>query len=285
MDNIIIVYKNFLSDKKKLSDSTISAYYADIHKFKKFIIEKYGVYDFKDLNKSFLLSYLLFLEDSKKASSSISRSMSVIRNFLLFLFHNNYIDENLVEDKIEIPKAIKKLPEILTVDEVNRILSQPDDSILGKRDKAMLETLYTSGLKVNELIDIQLSDLDLKFKVIRCNTKNTTRVLPIGALAQNAIECYIYNSRNLLEKEKCNHLFLSYNGKKISRQGFWKIVKKYALKAGIEKNISLSTFRHSFASHMIENGIDKEVLKDTLGNTSIASVQKYLDLNRRRNNV
>lgn len=283
--DILSSYKNYLSFTRKVSSATLSAYCTDINKFLNFLSEKYDIININDLNPSILLSYLLSLKEQSRASSSISRSMSVLRNFLLFCFHKNLIDTNLSEVKLEVLKDTKKLPETLTVEEINILLAIPGDTLLGYRDKAMLETLYTSGLKISELINLKVTDLDLKLKILKCVTKNNMRILPLGAIAQEAIENYLLFSRNLISSNDSEYLFLSYNGEKISRQGFWKLVKKYAKQAGIEKNISTSTFRHSFASHMIQNGINKEVLKETLGNSSVASVQMYLDLNRKRQKI
>lgn len=279
------LYRAYLVDKKKVSKATLSAYSTDLKKFFTFMKEKHNIELVSDLNQSMVMSYLLALKSNGKASSSISRSMSVIKNYLLFVYHESLIENNLSEHKYEIPKDEKKLPEVLTVEEVNIILSQPNDSPLGIRDKAMLEILYSSGLKVNELIGLKLSDLDMKLKVLHCKNAHSVRVLPLGAIAYDAVSHYLRDSRPSLNKDNHTELFLSYNGQKISRQGFWKVVKKYVAQAGIDKNISTSTFRHSFASHMIENGIHKEVLKDALGNTSVASIQMYLDLNRKRQQI
>lgn len=275
-------YKAYLINKKQVSNATLSAYKTDINKFLRFISDKYHIENFNDINVSIITSYLLYMKSSGQKSSSISRSLSVLKNFMLFAYHENYLDENLADVKLEMPREERALPEILTVEEVDLLLSQPNDSILGIRDRAMLETLYTSGLKVNELINLKAEDLDLKLKVIRCVSKRKKRVLPLGAIALEAIENYISDSRAHLNKDACDYLFLSYSGHQISRQGFWKVVKKYAEQAGIDKNITTSTFRHSFATHMIENGIEKDVLRETLGNSSVASVQVYLDLNRMR---
>jgi integrase/recombinase XerD len=278
-------YMLYLVDKRGVSSSTASAYKTDLRRFVRFLKDRYSILELSDLNQSVLMSFVLYLKNEGKKSSSITRSMSVIKNYLHYAYMERLMEENLSELKIEIPQDEKKLPEVLTVEEVNKLLSIPDNSILGYRDKAMLETLYTSGLKVNELISLKLSDIDMKLKVLKCHSRNKERVLPLGAIAYDAISNYLSYSRNELQKEHNEFLFLSYNGQKISRQGFWKLVKKYATQAGIEKNISTSTFRHTFATHMIQNGIHKEVLKDALGNSSVASVQVYLDLNRKRNPV
>jgi len=280
--NVTEAYKNYLLEYKKVSKATASAYKTDMNKFVRFLESKYHIESFNDINVSIVMSYLLFMKSDGQKSSSINRSMSVIKNMLLFAYHEGFIEENLSEVKFEVPKEEKKLPEILTVEEIDILLSKPNDSTLGLRDRAMLETLYTSGLKVNELINLKLEDVNLKLKVIKCHSKQQTRILPLGAIALNAVESYIKESRPILDTSECVFLFLSYNGHQISRQGFWKLVKKYSEQAGIKKNISTSTFRHSFATHMIQNGIEKDVLRQTLGNSSVASVQVYLDLNRRR---
>lgn len=283
--DVIVQFEEYLIVKKGVSDSTRAAYKTDLKKFSQFLNDKYDIKSFSDLNQSILMSYVLHLKSIGRASSSINRSISVLKNFTLFCYLEGVTSENLSESKLEIIKDKKKLPEVLTVEEVNIMLSLPDESILGLRDKAMLETLYTSGLKVNELIQLTLADVNLKLKVLTCQSKNKKRVLPLGAIAYDAIVEYLVSARSLLNKDNCENLFLSYNGSGISRQGFWKIVKKYAESAGINKNISTSTFRHSFATHMIENGIKKDVLTEALGNTSVASVQVYLDLNRKRNQL
>lgn len=283
--NLLIVteaYKSYLIEYRKVSKATASAYQTDMNKFIRFLDSKYHIESFCDINISIIMSYLLFMKSDGQKSSSINRSMSVLKNLLLFAYHEGYIEENLSEVKFEIPKDEKKLPEILTVEEIDILLSQPNNSTLGLRDRAMLETLYTSGLKVNELINLKIEDVNLKLKVIKCHSKQQTRILPLGSIALNAVESYIKESRLILNTSECDYLFLSYNGHQISRQGFWKLVKKYTEQAGIKKNISTSTFRHSFATHMIQNGIEKDVLRQTLGNSSVASVQVYLDLNRRR---
>jgi len=279
---VIDAYKDYLINKKKVSKATLSAYKTDMNKFIDFIQDKYNIKVFTDINISIMTSYLLYMQNNGQKASSISRSLSVLKNLMLFAYHEKFIDENLADVKLETPKSDKKLPEILTVDEIDVLLSQPNDSVLGLRDRAMLEILYTSGLKVNELIGLKLEDVDMKLKVIKCHSGKKNRVLPLGAIAHDALEMYLKDSRDVLEKDNCDFLFLSYTGHQMSRQGFWKLVKKYADQAGIEKNISTSTFRHSFATHMIQNGIEKDVLRQTLGNSSVASVQVYLDLNRRR---
>jgi len=282
LKDVIEKYCVYLTEKKQVSKATLSAYKTDMNKFIKFLSEKYDIQMFSDINVSILTSYLLHMKSLGLKGSSISRSSSVLKNLMLYAYHDGYIDENLAEIKLELPKEDKNLPEILTVSEMDLLLSQPEDTTLGIRDRAMLETLYTSGLKVNELINLKLSDLDLKLKVIKCRSKSKTRILPLGAIALEAIETYLSESRILLEKSSCEYLFLSYSGQQISRQGFWKVVKKYGEQAGIKKNITTSTFRHSFATHMIQNGIEKDALRQTLGNSSVASVQVYLDLNRKR---
>lgn len=284
-DRIIRDYGQYLINIKGVSKATKSAYLTDLRKFKKFVVEKYDIQKFDELNPSMITSYMLYMKNSGQKYSSISRSMSVIKNFTLYLYHEDILQENISEIKIDIPKEKKKLPEVLTIEEIDLLLSQPDSSRLGRRDRAMLEILYTSGLKVNELISLKISDVNLKLKVINCNTLNHKRVLPLGAMAQEALETYINTSRQHLVDEANDYLFVSYNGKKMSRQAFWKLVKKYASQASLDKNISTSTLRHSFATHMIQNGIHKDALRETLGNSSVASVQMYLDLNRKRNRL
>lgn len=278
----ILLYHDYLTHHKKVSASTLSAYKTDLKNFKDYLESVHGLDLINDINQTMMMSYILYMKNAGRASTTISRSLSAIKNFMLFCYHEKLIDENLSDRKIDLPKEEKKLPVILSVDEVNQILSQPEGTALGMRDKAMLEVLYSSGLKVNELIELQINDVDMKLKVLKCTNKNKERILPLGAMAYEAMTMYLNQSRQGLVKNTTTYLFLSYNGEKMTRQGFWKIVKKYVNQAGIDKVISTSTFRHSFAAHMIENGIHKETLKNALGNASVASVQMYLDLNRKR---
>lgn len=284
-NQIIDKYELYLIDVKRVSQVTKSAYMTDLKKFTNFITDKYLLKSYSELNPSIITSYILHMKNGGQKSSSISRCMSVIKNFTLFLFHEEILLENISNLKIDLPKEKKKLPEVLNIEEIDLLLSQPDSSMLGIRDRAMLETLYTSGLKVNELINLKLSDVNLKLKVLNCSTGTHKRILPLGAIAQEALEAYINLSRIHIVKDECEFLFVSYSGKKMSRQGFWKLVKKYSAQAKIKKNISTSTLRHSFATHMIQNGIHKDTLRETLGNSSVASVQMYLDLNRKRNRL
>jgi len=280
----ICSYIDYLNDKKKVATSTLSAYNTDLNNFENYLNQKYSLTHINEINQGIIMSYVLFMKNEGRASSTISRSLSAIKNFMLYCYHEKMIDDNLSDFKYDLPKEEKKLPEVLTVDEVNLILSQPPNTDLGRRDKAMLEVLYSSGLKVNELIDLRLEDVDMKLKVLKCSGKKRQRILPLGAMAYEAMVAYLERSRVNLCKKPSEILFLSYSGEQMTRQGFWKLIKKYVKAAGIDKKISTSTFRHSFATHMIENGIHKETLKEALGNASVASVQMYLDLNRKRTN-
>ncbi len=268
-------YFEFLVKVKKTSENTFLSYKRDIDKYishledKKIKLEK--------TNKTTVLDYLMNLQKMGKSSSTVSRNLASIRSFYRYLQNEGVVavdpTAQLRSFKIE-----KKLPEVLTNEEIERLLGQPDVTDLkGCRDKAMLELLYATGMRVSEMIDLKLSDVDMDIGYINCNHGSKLRVIPVYSIAKRAIKDYIEGARSYMLKAntKEDTLFVNCNGGKMTRQGFWKIIKQYAVSANISKVITPHTLRHSFATHLLENGADLKSIQEMLGHTDISSTQVY----------
>jgi tyrosine recombinase XerD len=276
----IIKFSEYLKTVKKSSDNTIVSYNRDLKNFYTYIKE-IGISSISKVNKTNIMSYIYNLQKTNRASSTISRNLASLRAFFSFLFLEGLITENPTEG-LESPKVEKKLPEIMPLNNVELLLEQPalEDS-KGIRDKAMLEVLYATGMRVTELINIHIDDVNLPLEFIKCTNKDKTRVIPLGTTAVNAICVYLNNVRNNLVKnldESC--LFVNCNGSPMTRQGFWKIIKYYAKKANISEDITPHTIRHSFAAHLIENGCDLQSLQEMLGHSDISTTQVYTKINK-----
>lgn len=280
MSQILDDFVDDLTNNKKLSENTIESYSRDIKQYLSYLEE--NNIDFKGAKRGNIIAYILYLKKENKAPSSISRSIASIRSFYHFLLKNNIINYDPTID-LESPKVEKKMPEILTIGEVEKLLSIPITSnFKGSRDKAMLELLYATGVRVTELVNLNIDDVNLNLGFVKLNgTKE--RVVPIGRMAQKAVNVYINEYRQEFLKDKeSNVLFLNFHGQKMTRQGFWKIIKSYAKEAGIEKKITPYTLRHSFAAHLIENGADLKSLQQMLGHADISTTQIYAEMVKTR---
>lgn len=281
MENIIR-FSEYMKNVKKSSDNTIVSYHRDLKIFYTYIKEL-GISNISKVNKTNIMSYLYNLQKTNRASSTISRNLASLRAFFSYLFLEGVITENPTEG-LESPRVEKKLPEIMPLNNVELLLEQPDlNDNKGLRDKAMLEVLYATGMRVTELISIQLNDVNLNLEFIKCTHNDKTRVIPLGSKAINALTVYINDVRNNLVKnsdESC--LFVNCNGSPMTRQGFWKIIKFYAKKANITEDITPHTIRHSFAAHLVENGCDLQSLQEMLGHSDISTTQVYTKLNKGR---
>ncbi len=274
MKNLIENYFEYLQNTKKASSNTMMSYKRDILKFIEHL-EKNGT-KIEKTNGTSVLEYLMGLQKSGMSASTVSRSLASIRSLYRFMQNNGIITKDPTS-QLHSLKSEKKLPDVLTNEEVERLLSQPNVSELkGCRDKAMLEILYATGMRVSEMIDLKLSDVDMNIGYINCNHGNKLRVIPIYSLAKKAVKDYIDGARSFLVKGSGEDtLFVNYNGGKMTRQGFWKIIKNYAKTAGIETPITPHTLRHSFATHLLENGADLKSIQEMLGHTDISSTQVY----------
>ncbi len=273
MENILKEYINFLKIEKRYSSNTVQAYYRDISRFFQFAGE--GQVETVDSTK--IRSYIMKCLGEGRNSRSTARYLSSLKSFFNFLCEENYLKDNPAEI-LESPKLWRKLPIIISLDEVEALLACPDPKTLfGIRDKAMLEVLYATGLRVSELISLKSSDVDLQVGFLRSMGKGSKeRVVPLGAVAQSAVQDYIDIARRVLLKGNTAHeLFITRRGSKMTRQGFWKILRAYALKANIRTNVSPHTLRHAFATHLLERGADLRSVQEMLGHADISTTQIY----------
>lgn len=273
MQNILKNYTDFLKIEKRYSTNTVDAYYRDISRFLDFTGEK----PLEAFDSTRIRSYLIKCLDEGRNSRSTARYLSSLKSFFNFLREENYIKENPAEI-LESPKLWRKLPNVIGLDEVEALLACPDPKTLqGIRDKAMLEVLYATGLRVSELVSLKVSDVDLQVGYLRSMGKGSKeRVVPLGAIAQEAVQDYIDVARRVLLKGNTAHdLFITRRGSKMTRQGFWKILKAYALKANIKTSVSPHTLRHAFATHLLERGADLRSVQEMLGHADISTTQIY----------
>lgn len=280
MDEVIRSFVEELKSEKKLSKNTLESYARDIKQFLVFLHD--NNIDFKNVKKANVISYVIYLQKEGKAVASISRSLASIRAFYHILVKNRIVLYDPTLD-LESPRIEKKVPQILSIEEVEKLLSLPNSSdTKGARDKAMLEILYATGIRVSELISLNVEDVNTDLGCIKCNgTKE--RIIPAGKIALGALENYLKNYRAIFQRgKKDNALFLNFHGERMTRQGFWKIVKYYASLAKIEKEITPHTLRHSFAAHLIENGADLKSVQQMLGHSDISTTQVYADMIRTR---
>lgn len=279
MEEAIQKFIKYLHKTKKASENTELSYRRDLMKLMNYL-EESGVTDWRDVTETSLNSYILHLEEQQYAPSSVSRNIASIRAFFYYLLRRNLISGN-PSDGLHPPKIEKKTPGILSVREVDRLLGMPDkDTPKGIRDRAMLELLYATGIRVSELISLHVSDVNLKIGYITCMDRTKERVVPFGSKARKALEAWLGEARPaLLKGVDSDILFTNMNGRMMSRQGFWKILKGYAQEAGIEGEITPHTLRHSFAAHLIENGADLKSVQEMLGHSDISTTQIYLNMN------
>lgn len=275
MDCCVDEYISYMKNEKHKSDNTLDSYKRDVSQYINYLSEC-GVDGAEKATKNDVLSYLLDLKKRGRAPSSISRMLTSVRSFYSYLISFNY-SENDPTENLEAPHVDKKPPKVLTAEQVNRLLSAPDSKdIKGCRDKAMIELLYASGIRVSELINLRLCDVNLKARYIVCSSGKGERIIPIGDRAAEAVSGYILWSRSILTGGKDEEmLFVNCSGGHISRQGFWKIIKGYGEKAGIDMEITPHTLRHSFAAHLLENGADLKSIQTMMGHADISSTQVY----------
>jgi len=261
--------------EKKSSQNTLESYKRDIQAFCQYL-ENLHLETINHFNNDMANEYIKNLSVKGKAPTTISRNLASLRTFYKYLISIGITDTNPFAE-IKLNKNNKKLPQILTGREVELLLEQPDlNDIKGIRDKAMLELLYATGLRVSELIELKLSNVNLEMGFVRCNSNGNERIIPIYPIAVKALQNYIEYSRKLLvSSANETALFLNQSGSKISRQGFWKIIKKYQQSAGINKSITPHTLRHSFAAHLLENGADLKSVQEMMGHSDISSTMIY----------
>lgn len=278
MEELVIKFLSFLEKDKRLSLNTLQSYRRDIEQFITYLSEM-NIHNVKNTNKTTIIAYLLHLQKKGRATSTISRNLASIRSFYQYLTKNEVIAVDPTEE-LESPKVEKKLPQILSTKEVELLLDQPKcDDLKGYRDKAMLELLYATGIRVSELICLDLNDVNIDMSFISCNKGARERTIPVGSLSIQALNQYLSKSRGLLiQKSDEKALFVNVNGRRLTRQGFWKIIKLYKNQAKINKDITPHTLRHSFAAHLLENGADLRSIQEMLGHSDISSTQIYAQM-------
>ena len=272
---VVKEYIDYIKDKKKLSDNTVSSYYMDIKKYMHYLNSiNLGL---KDIVENDIIGYIISLEKDNVSVATISRMISSIKSFHDYLFLNHITDNNPAKT-IKKPKIEKQEVDILTEEEIQALLnfSKLDTPKL-IRDKAIFEVLYGTGIKVSELVDMDIDDVDLALDYIYCNISKNKRVIPLSDITKTYIEKYIKEARVNIAKEDEKALFVNSSGQRFTRQGLWKLIKKYASNANINKNINPSMLRHSFAIHLLNEGANIVVVSKILGNTNLSSLQSYLN--------
>ncbi len=273
--NGLNAFENYLRTVKKSSQNTISSYMRDVNQYCAFLRES-GKNSLYSVKKADVEKFLLHLRSEGKSAPTVSRALASVKCMYNFFVSQGTVSQNPAAD-ISAEKVEKKLPQILSSKEVETLLVQPNSlDIKGCRDKAMLELLYATGIRVTELIDLNISDVNLDTELIRCDSKGRERYIPLYPAAVKALASYLHTARGqIVFSPDEQALFVNMNGERMSRQGFWKVIKFYQIKAGIEKDITPHTLRHSFAAHLLENGADLRSIQEMLGHADISSTQIY----------
>ncbi len=274
MDKQIKLFLEFLQNDKKLSDNTLQSYRRDILQFEKYV-NKNDI-NYVKATEEEISGYIDYLKKQGKKTSTASRSLATIRSFYQFLLRTKKVKTDPTIS-MQSPKIEKRIPSVLTSEEVELLLDQPKDvDLKGTRDKAMLEFAYATGMKVTEIIDLNLDDVDFEENTVSCSNGKKSRTIPLGTLAEKALKEYVDQARPILLKDEKNKaLFVNVNGSRLTRQGFWKIVKYYKEQAHIDKDITPHVLRHSFATHLLQNGADLKSIQAMLGHSDISSTQVY----------
>lgn len=282
MEKEICAFISYLHNVKKTSANTEMSYKRDLEKVRHFM-EEQGIADVCKITVTNLNSYILNLERNNFKAATVSRNIASIKAFYHYLFKEGIVKEDISE-VLKAPKIEKKIPEILSMEEVVRLLEQPKgDTPKEIRDKAMLELLYATGIRVTELISLKVMDVNLQMGFIICRDTDKERVIPFGTEAKNALIRYLDGTRDeMIDAPDSEILFANCSGQSMSRQGFWKLIKYYAKKAGITDDITPHTLRHSFAAHLVENGADLRSVQEMLGHSDISTTQIYANMSHSR---
>ena len=277
MVQLLEEYEEHLIHVKHSSENTVSSYLRDLHQFASYLNE--NNIDVSEVSRDTINAYMNYLHDQGKSAATVSRSLASIKGFFRFAMEQGKVEKNPVVN-IRVEKAEKKLPQILTGQEVELLLAQPQcKDMKGYRDKAMLELLYATGIRVSELINLNIEDVNLAGGFIKCASNGKTRIIPLYPAAIQALTDYIEHIRpKMVADVQEQSFFVNVSGERMSRQGFWKIIKYYQEKAHIDKDITPHTLRHSFAAHLLENGADLKFIQEMLGHSDISSTQIYAQL-------
>ena len=276
-------FMEYLQQERRMSVNTMEAYLRDVQEFISFEAKR-GMTDILETSSTEIIAFLHELKIGGKSAATVNRKLASVRAFFNYLIKEGLIRNNPTSD-IKSPKIERKELEYLTLEEVDKLLGTPDDSTRGIRDRAILEVLYATGIRVSELIEANLEDINLRMGFITCAGQNSkARIVPLGRPARAALETYIYDARKLLLKDNTEEtaLFVNYYGNRITRQGLWKVLKEYGAKAGIENRLTPNIMRNSFAVHMLQNGADLKSLQELMGHEDITATQAYLSVTKNR---
>ena len=279
MLDLINAYENYLTKVKQSSANTVFSYLRDIRQFSGWLQQEEGR-EVVDADNVHITRYLSHLEEEGRSVATVSRCLASLKNFYTYVVSSGFLETSPVSAEIKIQRGEKKLPQILTGDEVELLLNQPGSTDLkGLRDKAMLEVMYATGVRVSELLELNADDVNLEGSYIRCATAKKTRHVPLYPAALKALTIYMHEVRDaMLADPEEKALFVNVGGSRMSRQGFWKILKHYQSTAKIDKEITPHTLRHSFAVHLLERGADLGSLQELMGHSDISSTQVYTHL-------
>jgi len=279
MRQTIEVFILYLHNVKKTAENTAMSYRRDLNKWADYM-ESLNITDVNQITVEHLKDYIQYLDEMQFKAATVSRNIASIKALYHYMYKEKLVKED-ISDCLRAPKVEKKMPEIMTMNEAVSLLEQPTgDSPKEIRDRAMLELLYATGIRVTELITLKLSDLNMQMGYLICRDGSKERMIPFGNKAKNAVFKYMENARNaLLVEYDTDVLFVNCSGQPMSRQGFWKLIKFYAKKAGIESEITPHTLRHSFAAHLVENGADLRSVQEMMGHSDISTTQIYANMN------
>lgn len=274
---------HYLTVERGLSQNTIQSYQRDLKQYKTFLCDEVKITDWDTVSRAHIMRYLHHLNDLGRSPATVARLLSSIR-----LYHQFLIREKVTNHDpslhIETPKKERKLPKVLSSEDVDKLLNIHAKDALSARNKAMFEMLYATGLRVSELVNLKVSDLHMTMGFVRCLGKGSKeRIIPLGDMANEAVEKYLDFGRGELVKQKrTEELFVNHRGGPLTRQGFWKILKAVALEMGVKKDLTPHTLRHSFATHLLENGADLRAVQEMLGHADISTTQIYTHVSKSR---
>ena len=278
MLDLVRAYETFLTKVKQASSNTVSSYMRDIRQYSQWLMETESI-DVVDATQQNISDYLSFLETEGRSGATLSRNLASLKNFYTYIVSTGFLEKTPVTE-IHVDRGEKKVPNILTGKEIELLLSQPVCvDAKGYRDKAMLEVMYATGIRVTELINLDVTDVNLELGIIKCAGAKKSRAIPLYPAALKALSAYLENVRvGMLAELDEPALFVNISGVRMSRQGFWKILKHYQSTAHIEKEITPHTLRHSFAVHLLENGADIGSVQELMGHSDISSTQVYTQM-------
>lgn len=276
MFDLISAYENYLTKVKQASANTVFSYIRDIRQFDHWLSDSRGI-TVLDADQVNIAQYLAHLQEDGRSAATVSRGLASIKNFYAYLVSTGFLTESPVTAQIHVERGAKKMPQILSGTDVDKLLAQPAPvDAKGIRDKAMLEVLYATGIRVTELIGLNLEDFTPELASIRVGDSKKSRSIPLYPAALRALNLYLTETRGSMVADPSEKaLFVNVGGSRMSRQGFWKILKHYQVKAGIDQEITPHTLRHSFAVHLIENGAELSAVKELMGHSDISSTQVY----------